>query len=81
MLTRLRITISDKMLILKNKRKIIIFFDPTIEKSIVVINVEKHVFHRDVYLFINKLKNMIIFKKSDKLRSIFFQCLKNSSFI
>lgn len=57
------------------------FFDSTIDNNTVVINVEKYVFYRDVYTFVDRLKDTIIFKNSDKLKSIISQCFRNFALI
>ena len=57
------------------------FLDLIIEENISIVNVKKHVFYKDVYAFVNKFKNMTIFRESKKLRSIIFQCLRDSTLI
>lgn len=57
------------------------FFDSTIEEILSIVNVEKHVFYRDVYVVVNRLKNIIVFKDANKLRNIIFQCFRNSVLI
>ena len=57
------------------------FFDSTIENTTVIVNVKKHVFYRDVYTFVDRLKNMTISKESDKLRNIISQCFKEFALI
>ena len=52
------------------------FFDFSIDDIASIINVEKHVFYKDIYAFIDRLKNMIVHKKSDKLRNVISQCFK-----
>ena len=57
------------------------FFDSTMKKTTVVINVKKHVFYRDVYTFVDRLKNMTISKKSNKFKNIISQCFKEFALI
>ena len=53
------------------------FFNSIVENTTVVVNVRKHVFYRDVYTFVDRLKNMIISRDSDKLRNIISQCFRS----
>ena len=57
------------------------FFDFAIEEIESLINVEKHVFYRNVYAFTDRLKNMILIKREHKLKTILFQCLRKSALI
>ena len=57
------------------------FFDSTAKESNSVINLSKHVFYKDVYAFVNKLKNVSVIRKENKLRVVIFQCLRNIVFI
>ena len=57
------------------------FFDPAIEEIESLINVEKHVFYRNVYAFTDRLKNMTVIKREHKLRTVLFQCLRKSALI
>lgn len=50
-----------------------------IESSIV--NVEKHVFYRNVYAFVNRFKNLVSFRDNDKLKIAISQCLCESVLI
>ena len=52
------------------------FFDLSIENIALVVNVEKHVFYRNIYAFIDRLKDMIVHRKLDKLRNVISQCLR-----
>ena len=59
------------------------FFDFEYEdvNNVSIINADKHVFYRDVYVFINKLKNVVFFRDENKLRIMIFQCLRKSVLI
>ena len=53
------------------------FFNPEYENvnNVLIINVDKHIFYRDMYAFIDRLKNVISFCDKNKLCIIIFQCL------
>ena len=57
------------------------FFDSTAEESNSVINLRKHVFYRNVYAFVNRLKNVSVIRKKNKLRVVISQCLRNIALI
>ena len=57
------------------------FFDSAIEEIESLINVEKHVFYRDVYAFTDRLRNMIVIKEKHKLKTVLLQCLRKSALI
>ena len=57
------------------------FFDFTAEKIESVINFDKHVFYKNVYAFVNRLKNVNSVRKEDKLRFIISQCLRDTILI
>ena len=57
------------------------FFDSTADDFEFVINLKKHVFYRNVYAFVNRLKNVSFIRKEDKLRVVIFQCFRNIVFI
>ena len=46
-----------------------------------MINVERHVFYRDIYVFIDKFKDFVNFKKENKVREILFICFRDNVFI
>lgn len=55
------------------------FFDPEYEGSGPVVNAGKNVFYRDVYAFVDRLKDMEQIKGEEKLRSVVPQCLRGSA--
>ena len=59
------------------------FFNPEYENvnNIFIINVDKHVFYRNVYVFIDRLKNVAFFRDEDKLRMMILQYLQKSVLI
>ena len=57
------------------------FFDSNYEKNEFIVNVDKHVFYRNVYAFIDKLKDMTMHRKSNKIRNVISQCLRESALI
>ena len=47
-----------------------------------IVNVERHVFYRDVYVFVNKLKNLAKdFTSESKIKKFVLDCLRESSLI
>ena len=63
------------------KAKNVDFFKSNAEENksddVSIVTVEKHVCYVDVYVFINRLKNLIFLRDDDKLRTILSQCLQN----
>lgn len=57
------------------------FFDPEYEGSGPVVNAGKSVFYRDVYAFIDRLKDMEAIRGEDKLRAVIPQCFRGSALI
>lgn len=61
------------------------FFDSKYENSThindSIVNVERHVFYRDVYVFIDKLKEMTSLREENKLRIVISQCLRDTALI
>lgn len=46
-----------------------------------IVNVEKHVFYRNVYTFVDRLKNLASLRDNDKLKIAISQCLRESVLI
>ena len=42
------------------------------------VNVDRNFFYVDVYVFVDRFKNMIFLRDDDKLRIVIFQCLRKS---
>ena len=57
------------------------FFDLTTDELDSVVNLDKHVFYKDVYAFVNRLKNCSFFRKKEKIRHVIFQCLRETALI
>jgi hypothetical protein len=57
------------------------FFDSNVDEDDSVINVDRHVFYKDIYVFVDKLKNMIIIRDDDKLRTVLSQCFRDAFLI
>ncbi len=59
------------------------FFDPSYEDptNSPVVNVGRHVFYRDVYAFIDRLKDLVSLKGEDKTREVLPTCLRGSALI
>jgi hypothetical protein len=54
------------------------FFDSQLEENELVMNVERNVFYKDIYVFVNRLKNMMNLGEENKLRAILSQCFRES---
>ncbi len=57
------------------------FFDSNIDDDDSVVNVDRHVFYKNIYAFVDKLKNMITIREDDKLRTILSQCFRDAVLI
>jgi ABC-type multidrug transport system permease subunit len=60
------------------------FFDSQLDSSYElenVIQIERGVYYKDVYLFIKTIKNAVIMIKSDAIKIDIFSCLKDSTSI
>lgn len=57
------------------------FFDPNYEGTGPVINVGKHVFYKEVYVFIDWCKDMALLKGDNKLHTVLFQCFYGAALI
>jgi hypothetical protein len=57
------------------------YFDSRLDEDESVVNVDRHVFYRDIYAFVNRLKNMMNLRNEEKLRAILSQCFRRSAFI
>ena len=57
------------------------FFDSVAEETDFIINIDKHVFYRNVYTFTDRLKDMIVIKNDSKLKTIISQCFRESALI
>ena len=51
------------------------------ESNVFVINVERHIFYIDVYIFVDKLKKLIARRDNDKMQKVIIICLKNTTLI
>ena len=51
------------------------------ESNVFVINVERHVFYIDVYIFVDRLKKLIARRDNDKMQKVIIVCLKDTAFI
>ena len=57
------------------------YFDPSYEGTGPVVNVGKSVFYRDIYAFVDRLKDMAPLRGDDKLRTVIPQCLRGTALI
>lgn len=61
--------------------KKISFFDSIANDFESVVNFDKHVFYRNVYAFVNRLKNIVLLQNKNKFKEIISQCLRDTVFI
>ena len=52
------------------------FFDFRTKKTDSIINLDKHVFYKNIYVFVNRLKNDNSIRKENKICFIISQCLQ-----
>lgn len=57
------------------------YFDPKYEETGPMITVEKSVFYRDVFSFIDRLQDMAVVRGHDKMRIVLSQCLRGAALI
>ena len=51
------------------------------ESNVLVINVERHVFYIDVYIFVDRLKKLTARRDNDKVQKVIIVCLKDIALI
>ena len=51
------------------------------ESNVFVINVKRQIFYIDVYIFVDKFKELIARRDNDKMQKIIIVCLKDTTFI
>lgn len=51
------------------------------ESNIFVINVERHVFYIDVYIFVDKFKKLIVRRNNDRVQKVIIVYLRNLTLI
>jgi hypothetical protein len=56
-------------------------FDPNVDDEDSVINMSRHVFYKNIYAFVNRLKDMTNIRDDDKLRSVLSQCFREAALI
>jgi hypothetical protein len=57
------------------------FFDSNVDDDDSVVNAKRHVFYKNIYAFVNRLKNMITIREDDKLRIVLSQCFRDAALI
>ena len=57
------------------------FFYSTVDDQRSIINLEKHVFYKNIFAFVNRLKNVSSVREKNKLRLIISQCLRDTVLI
>ena len=72
---------SSKRSFKKWTSKEVEFFDSATKEIEFVINFEKHVFYKNVYVFANRLKNVASLRDENTFKSIISQCLRDTTLI
>ncbi len=57
------------------------FFDSNIDDDESIVNVSRHVFYKNIYVFVDRLKDMIVIREDDKLRIVLSQCFRGAALI
>lgn len=57
------------------------FFDPAFEGEGPIANSGRHTFYRDVYAFVDRLKDIATIKSSDKVREVLPTCFRGEALI
>ena len=50
-------------------------------KKNAIVTVNRYVFYRNVYVFVNRFKNIISFRDENKLRFVIFQCFRENAIV
>ena len=57
-------------------------YDDFNDGNLVIVNADKHVFYRDVYVFCDRLRNLVKdFIDEQKMKKLIFDCLRGDSLI
>jgi len=43
----------------------------------IVVNAKKHIFYCDVYVFVNRLKNLVILYDNEAIKNVIVACLRS----
>ena len=76
------VTISNQRSVVVKSTENIDYFDLTYDDSnnSFIVTVDKHVFYRDMYVFIDRLRDLIKeASKEQRIREIIFACLRDES--
>jgi hypothetical protein len=57
------------------------FFDSNIDDDDSIVNINRHVFYKNIHVFIDRLKDMIAIREDDKLRIVLSQCFRDAALI
>ncbi len=57
------------------------FFDSNIDDDDSIVNVSRHVFYKNIYVFVDRLKDMIVIRENDKFRIVLSQCFRDAALI
>ena len=55
------------------------FFDSTIKEEELLITIERYIFYKNIYTFINYLKNIEAIKEDNKVREILLTYFRNEA--
>lgn len=79
------LTKEFRLVLIKSTKNIDYFdfaYENLIYTNVSIINVERHVFYRDVYVFIDRLKNLAKdFVDEQKVKKLILDCLRDASLI
>ena len=57
------------------------YFDPAIKEKGSVIIIKRHIFYKDVYVFMNRLKDVTVNKDNEKIRKALLTYFRNETLI
>ena len=57
------------------------FFDFVFKGEGFVINLNRYIFYKNVYIFVNRLKNIVIIKNNNKIREVLSTCFRGEILI
>ena len=57
------------------------YFDSAIEEEESVVTIKRYTFYKNIYIFINRLKNVAVSKSNNKVRETFSICFHDEAFI
>ena len=55
------------------------FFDPEYEGTRPIVNAGKHVFYKDIYVFIDRLKDITVQHRESNIRNVLTACFRETT--